>query len=135
MRPDLTRLTRELRGETCPQGVLDKVARQISVDKSSRHWSRQAVFAVCAGLILLGCLSAWRWHAIRVTRERTRLAEFNTRERARVANQAEDALGLIGSVLLDAGARSQKIISDRTVPPLRDSLETAKNKIIQYIEL
>ena len=135
MPPDLTRLKRELREESCPQRVLDEVKRQVSVAKPSRRWSRYAVPAACAALILLGCLSAWRWHAVRDIRERTRLAEFNTRERVRVANQAEDALGLVGSILLNAGAHSEKIISDRTVPRLRDSLETTKNKIIQHIEL
>ena len=129
MQPDLTRFKRELREESCPQRVLDEVKRQISIDKSSSRWSRYAVPAVCAGLVLLGCLSGWRWRAS----EQARLAEVNTRERARVADQAEDALGLVGSVLLDAGAHSQKIISERTVPLLRDSLETAKNKIIQHI--
>ena len=133
MQPDLTRFKRELREETCPRRVLDEVKRQISIDKSSRRWSRYAVPAVCASLVLLGCLSGWRWQAIENAREQARLAEVNTRERARVADQAEDALGLVGSVLLDAGAHSQKIISERTVPLLRDSLETAKNKIIQHI--
>jgi hypothetical protein len=42
---------------------------------------------------------------------------------------------LVGSVLLHAGAHSEKIISDRTVPPLRDSFELAKNKITQHIDL
>jgi hypothetical protein len=48
-----------------------------------------------------------------------------------VARQAETALGLIGTMLLDAGAHSESAISNRAIPPLRNGLETAKNKIVR----
>jgi hypothetical protein len=51
------------------------------------------------------------------------------------ARQAETALGLIGTVLLDAGAHSETVICDRAIPPLCNGLETAKNKIIRHTEL
>jgi hypothetical protein len=52
-----------------------------------------------------------------------------------VAREAESALGFIGTVLLDAGAHSETVISDRAITPLRNGLETAKNKIIHHTEL
>jgi len=52
-----------------------------------------------------------------------------------VAREAETALGLIGTVLLDAGAHSETVISDRAVRPLRNALQTAKNRIIRHTEL
>jgi hypothetical protein len=42
---------------------------------------------------------------------------------------------LIAAVLLDAGEHSGNVISDRAIPPLRNGLETAKNKIIHRTEL
>jgi hypothetical protein len=135
MQPDLQRIARELKKETCPRRVRDKVRGRISAREASPRRLRYAIAMAIAGLVLVCGLSVWQWHAVESARQQARLAELNTRERARVANQAEDALGWVGSVLLDAGAHSEKIISDRTVPPLRNSLETTKNKITQYIDL
>lgn len=130
MRPNLQRLIRELKKETCPSRVRDEVRGRISARESSRGRLRYAVSAVFATLILLCCLTVAQRRAREQARQQAKLAE-----RQLVANQAVDAMGLVGSVLLDASARSEKIISDRTVPQLRNSLEIAKNKIIQHIEL
>jgi hypothetical protein len=135
MQPHEQRIIRELKNETCPQRVRDKARGQISARESSSRRLRYAVPMAIACVVLVCCLSVWQWHAAQTARQQASLAELNARERARVAGQAEDALGLVGSVLLDAGAHSEKIISDRTVPSLRNSLETTKNKIIPYIDL
>ena len=87
-----------------------------------------------AALVLLCSLFVWRQQGRERTRQRARLAQL-TLERTQVARQAENALGLVGSMLLSAGNDSGQIISDRTVPPLRNSFETAKTKINQYINL
>jgi hypothetical protein len=42
-------------------------------------------------------------------------------------------LGCIGAALRDAGARSEEIILRTTVPPLRNSLQTAQNKLMNHI--
>jgi hypothetical protein len=52
---------------------------------------------------------------------------------ARAAQQAETALGCLGAALRDAGARSEEVILKAAVPPLRNSLQTAKNKIVNHI--
>ncbi len=132
MPQDLSQITRELRKETCPENVLDAVGRRTrSQSRGRRHFAIAMAFA---GAIVVCCLAGWRWQAdVRARRqaelERVRLG------RVQVATEARDALGLIGMELVDAGAHSGKIISDRAVPPLRDSLQTARNKIIQHIEL
>jgi hypothetical protein len=133
MQPDLPRLARELKKETCPRRVLDEVQRRIAAERPSPRRLRFAISIAMAGLVLACGLSAWRWneHA----RQQAAVAEFNARERAQTMNQAEGALGYVGSVLLQAGAHSEKIISDRAVPPLRSSLQLTKNKIIPNIEL
>ena len=48
MRPDLSRLTRELRKETCPPGVLDAVGRRLQDRPPERR--RFALAVACAVL-------------------------------------------------------------------------------------
>ena len=124
---DLSRLTRELKNETCPQRVRDEVQRRISAQASSPGWLRLAI--PLAALLVCGVLS-WHWQAEKNAKRQAELAQLELRNRVQVAQQAEDALGLIGSVLVDAGAHSEKVIYDRAVPPLRNSLQTANNNII-----
>ena len=134
MQPDLQQIIRKLKNETCPQRVRDQVRGRISARASLSPRLRYAIPVAFAGFILVCGLLVWQWQVRENVRRQERLAQL-TIERAHVAHQAEDALGLVGSVLLDAGNHSQKIISDRTVPPLRNSFETAKSKIIPYIDL
>jgi hypothetical protein len=68
-------------------------------------------------------------------RRQPNLTEQTALNRAQVARQAEGALGLMGSILIKASAQSEKAILKGTVPPLRNGLETAKNKIINRINL
>jgi anti-sigma factor RsiW len=135
MQKDLSRLTRELQKETCPCRVLDEVQRRVGRRDSSRAWLRCAIPAATAALMLAVGVLIWRWESeqnARLARESpARLAL----DRVRVANQAADALELIGSIAARAGVQSQKAISDRAVPPLRNSLQAAENKIIHHIEL
>lgn len=135
MQQDLSQLARELRKETCPRRVLDEVERQISQKESPPIRLRLALFCAVAGFVLVGCLSVWLWQGNENARPQATLVEHPKPDRAQAANQAEDALALMGSVLLEASAHSEKIISDRAVPPLRNSIETARNKIIHRIEL
>ena len=135
MQRDVSRLTGELKKETCPQRVFDEVGRRIATKRSlPRRW-RFAIPLAVAGLVVVCGLSIWRWQAGEHARQQAKLDQQTTLERARVASQAKDALGLLGSVLANAGADSGRIISDTAVPPLRDSLEIAKNKIIHPTEL
>jgi len=135
MQKDLSRLTRELQKETCPQRVRDEVQRQISARASSPGWLRLAIPLAAVGLVLVCGLSVWRWQAARESTREAELAERASRDRAQITHEAEGALGLIGSVLANAGADSGKVIYDRAVPPLRNSLQTANNKIIHCIQL
>jgi hypothetical protein len=88
-----------------------------------------------AAVVLAFGLSVWRGQADEKAQRQARMAKCTTLDRARIANQAETALGLIGSVLVNASAHSEKVISDRAVLPLQNSLELTKNKIIRNIEL
>ena len=131
MQQDLSELTSELRKETCPRRVLDEVERQISQKRSAPGRLRLALCAV-ACVALAGCFAVWLWHGNESART---LVEHPKPDSAQVANQAETALALTGSILLKASAHSEKIISDRAVPPLRNSIEIARNKIIHHTEL
>jgi anti-sigma factor RsiW len=135
MQRDIWRLTRELKKETCPRRVLDEVERQIATKKSSRRRWRFAIPLAIAGLVVVCGLSIWRWQAGENARQQAKLDEQTTLARARVASQAKDALGLMGSILVSAGIDSGKVISERAGPPLQDSFEIAKNKIIHNTEL
>jgi hypothetical protein len=67
--------------------------------------------------------------------QQPQLVEHEAQSRILVARQAATALDLIGAALLDAGAHSETAISNRAIPPLRNGLQTAKNKIIRHTEL
>jgi len=135
MQPDLSRLIRELKKETCPQRVRDLARERMAVKGTSPAPLRFAISVAIACMTLACSLAAWQWHMDENARRQSRLAELNAIEHARIANQAEGALGLVGSVLLNASVHSEQVISDRAVPPLRSSLETAKNKITEHMEL
>lgn len=130
MQGNLPKLTRELRKETCPRRVRDEVQRKISAQESARGWSRYAVPVAAAGLVLAGCIWLWRWPADANVRREASSAERASRDQVQIAHQAADALEFVGSLMANAGARSEKAISDHAVPPLRNSLQAVKNKII-----
>jgi hypothetical protein len=132
MQPDLQRIVDELKNEKCPQRIRDQVRGRISAGESVRL--RYAMPLAFAAFIVICGILLWQWQARENVRQQAQLAQLTT-ERANVARQAQDAMELVGSVLIDAGAHSEKIISDRTVPQLRNSLETAKNKLNPYIDL
>jgi ferric-dicitrate binding protein FerR (iron transport regulator) len=135
MDENLQRLTRELRKETCPQRVLDEVARRISAQTRRPGRFRYGIAGALAGLMLLCGLALWQWPTGADRHQRLHQAAGSKMDNAQIAEQAEGALGCIGRVLLDAGSQSEKVILQGAVPPLRSSLETAKNKIVDHIAL
>jgi hypothetical protein len=134
MDENLLGLARELRKETCPQRVLDEVARRICAQVSPRSPLRYGIPVAVAGAVLLCGLAVWRWPTGGSVERHPKLVAVATLDRAQIAQQAEGALGFIGGILLDATTHSQTVIFNRAVPPLRNSLEIAKNKIIHRIE-
>ncbi len=134
MQTKLTQLIRELKNEKCLPRVHEQVRGRIPATGPSSPYLRPAIPLAFAVVVLVCGLFVWQQQAREHAREEAQLAQL-TLERARVAQQAETALKLVGSVLLSAGNNSTQIISDRTVPPLQNSFETAKNKISQYLDL
>ena len=135
MQEDLKGLTSELRKETCPQRVIDNAWLRIAAEKPQPSLLRYAIPAALAGAVLLGGVLVQSRLAGGNAERQTELAEQQVHGRMQAARQAETALRIIGTVLLDAGAHSETVISDRAIPPLRNGLETAKNKIIRHTEL
>jgi hypothetical protein len=133
MDEDLQRLVRQLREDVCPQRVRDEVARRISRQPSPPSRFRFATTIAIAALVLLGCLVLWQRTADNPIKRQPQLAQQSSLDRAQVVAQAEGALGIIGDVLLDAGAHSEKAIIKGTLPPLRNSFETTKDKINHLI--
>jgi hypothetical protein len=129
----LQRLARKLREETCPQRVLDEVARRLSTQARPPNRLRYRIAGVVAVLVLLCGITVWRWPAGGDAPERSKRAGRVSADSTRVAEEAEGALGCIGAILRDAGARSERVILKGAVPPLRNGLETAKNKILDHI--
>lgn len=135
MDEDLQRLARELRQETCPQRVLDEVARRLSAQaRRPRRWG-YALAGAAAGLALLCGVALWRRPAGGDTQRHADRALSGRMDSAQIAEQAEGALGYIGQILLEAGSHSEGVILKGAVPPLRSSLETVKNKIIGHVPL
>ena len=133
MQTKLTQLIRELKNEKCPQRVRDRVRGRIAArEPSLPRFDLTVPLAVAAVALAFGLFLGQR-QTEKYARQ-AQLVQLSV-ERARVAHQAQDALGFVGSVLLSAGNDSGQIISDRAVPPLRNSFETAKNKIIPNLDL
>lgn len=135
MQEDLKRLARELRQETCPRRVIGEAMRRIAAETPPPSRLRYALPIAVAGLLVLGGLIVQRRLAGGNNTRSTQLAERHSTRRAQIASQAEGALAIIGTVLRDAGAQSETVISDRAIPPLRNGLETSWNKIIHQTEL
>jgi hypothetical protein len=134
MQEDLKQLARELRQETCPRRVIDEATRKIAIETAPPSRLRSALLVLFAGLLVLGGLVIQRRLASRNAGLPTQLAEQDAGG-AQIARQAEGALAIIGTVLRDAGAQSEAVISDRAIPPVRNGLETSWNKIIHQTEL
>jgi len=134
MQEDLSELAHELRKETCPQRVIDKAWRSIGAETPRPSWLRYAIPAALAGAVLCGLVVRSRLTGGNAGRQ-PEVAQQQASGRMQVARQTETALGIIGTVLLHAGAHSETVISDRAIPPLRNGLETAKNKIVRHTEL
>jgi hypothetical protein len=135
MQEDLPGLVRELRKETCPQRVIDEVSRRIAVETPPPRRLRLVIPVALAGIVLLCALLLARWRpAGGDARRQTELVE-QAHGRTQAAREAETALGLIASALLDAGARSETTISERAILPLRNGFDTARNKIIHHTQL
>jgi hypothetical protein len=131
MDENLKRLVEELRIETCPQRVLDQVARRLARNARPRLRFEVAVTVVAA--VVFSAFALWRWPAGRHSHGKPDAGSPVTMDSARAAQQAETALGCLGAALRDAGARSEEVILKAAVPPLRNSLQTAKNKIVNHI--
>ena len=135
MQEDLPGLARELRTETCPRRVIEAAVRRISAETPPRIRLRFAIPVVLAGAVLISGLLLWWQLAVRNVGSRPELVERQAHGRMQVAREAETALVLFGAVLRDAGSHSEAVISDRAIPPLRNGLENAKNRIIHDTKL
>ena len=137
MQEDLPRLARELRKETCPRRVIAEAVRRIAVEAPSPSGLRYALPAMVtlAGAVLLCGLVVRSRLAGERAGQQPQLPEQQAQRRMQIARQAETALDLIGTALIDAGAHSETVIADHAIPPLRNGLQTAKNKIIHHTEL
>lgn len=135
MHEDLQRLARELRKETCPQRVLDEVARSISAQKSPPNRFRYGIAAAMGVFVVLCAIAFLRWPTGGDAQRASEVAPKQDIDRAQIAQQVEGTFAYIGQVMVDARAHSEKVILNDAVPQLRNSFETAKNKIINRIEL
>jgi hypothetical protein len=146
MQEDLPQgLVDELRKETCPQQVIDEAWRRIGATRtgrptrtgqSARPSPRYVIPVALAGVVLLCGLLLARWRpAGGNARRQPELAEQQTYGRTQVPREVETALGLIGTALLDAGARSETVVSDRAIPHLQHGFDTAKEKIVRHTQL
>ena len=135
MQEDLPGLARELRKETCPRRVIDATLRRIAAETPPPSRLRYALPVALASLVVFCALLVVRRPVTGNDRPPQRLAAQQAYAPAGVAREAEGALQLIGTVLVDAGAHSKSVISERAIPPLRNGFETARNKIIHHTEL
>lgn len=134
MQKDLRRFASALRQETCPRRVIVGAGQKIAAQKSLSAPLRYSLPFALAGAALLGALLLRSHLTGGNTRHQAKLAAQQARQ-VQLARQTETALGLIGAVLLDARAHSENAISDHAIPPLRNGLQTARNKLLRHTEL
>jgi len=130
--PGLERELHELRKESCPQRVIDEVRRRIADETPAPKRLRYVMPAAFAGIVLVCGLVMARW---RPTGNGGRQAEVAKQQTRQAAREVETALGLIGTALIDAGTRSETVVSDRAIPPLQHGFDTAKDKIVRHTQL
>src|SRR5436305_802816 len=122
MPEDLQRLARNLRNESCPRRVLDEALRRIAAETAPPSPHPYFPRAALAGSLLLCGLFVWWQLAGRNTGRQTQFVQqqpqTQAQARTQVARQAETALALIGTVLLDAGSHSQTVIYNHAISPL-----------------
>ena len=135
MDKDLQQLARELRNETCPQRVLDEVARRISAQAPPPIRFRYVIAVAVAASVVLCGIALLRWPSRESSAPAPQVASKEVVDRVQVARQVEGTFAYIGQVMVDAGAHSQRVILNDTVPQLRNSFETAKDKLMNHIEL
>jgi hypothetical protein len=135
MDEDLQQLTGELRKETCPQRVLDEVARRIAAETPQPNRFRYGIAAALAASVVLCGIVLLRWPVGQGSRRASKIAQKESIDRVQVARQVEGTFAYIGQVMVDASAHSQRVILNDAVPQLRNSFETAKDKIMNHIEL
>jgi len=135
MHEDLQQLARELRKETCPQRVLDEVARRVSAQAPPPNRLRYGIAAALAASVVLCGIALLRWPIGRGSPHAPEVAQKEAIDRVRVARQVQGTFAYIGQVMVDASAHSERVILNDAVPQLRNSFETAKNKIMNSIEL
>ncbi len=132
MDADWQKLARELRRESCPPTVLERVEQRLARERSMARGLRVRIGWAVAGCALVAAVAAWQTQQFQ-TRRAAALAAQTRAERARIVQQMEGALAYVGQALLQAAARTEDSLSKQAVPPLRNSLETAKNKIVNRL--
>jgi len=135
MHEDLQQLARELRKETCPQRVVDEVARRISAQSPPPNRFGYKIAVALGALVALCGIALWRWPTAENTPRASEVMSKEAVDRVQVARQVEGTFAYIGQVMVDASAHSEKVILNDAVPQLRNSFETAKNKIMNRIDL
>jgi hypothetical protein len=134
MDEDLQQLVHELRQEVCPRWVHDKVARRIISQRPATGRRRFTFALATVALVAFCCLAIWRWPSGRRPAQQPQWAGPPTTDRTLVVAQAEEVLGFMGSIMIDAGAYSEQVVLKGAVPPLQNHLETTRDKIIHLIQ-
>ena len=131
MDPEMQKLIRYLQDQKCPPAVLDRVAERIPRQATPRPPLRSLLAAAILVTCVLVALVAWQWN---VRREARLLAAEQAvihaqTERALVVQQTQQAFAYIGGAFIRAASHTQNALLKEAVPPLRNSLETVKNKV------
>jgi hypothetical protein len=147
-------LIRQMRDEKCPPSVVERVRERIARGQAEDIEERlrasgarggplgiAAVAGRAAGptwlraSVVLGAVAVCVIVGMMVTHLLPSAATKESKEadRARVVRETQVAIGYFAEGLLRASAQSEKTILKEAVPPLRDGLETVKNKLSKPI--
>jgi hypothetical protein len=132
MDENLQLLVRELRQEYCPRRVRDAVSRRISTQEPARRRFGYGLSLAATAFAGLCCLAVWEWSRLERVHPQAQSAQQASLDRSLVIEQAENALGFFGGVLLQVEAHSERAIFKKAISPLRNSLETRKDKITHH---
>ena len=130
----LERLIRTLRDDTCPPAVLERVSRRIARD--GRHDRRWRMFWApgLAGALALVVLAVAVLRRDAPPRDGAGSALAQERlDHARILEQTQGALVLIGRILVEAGTQAGNTVRDEAGPPLLESFHTARKQILHSL--
>ena len=129
----LQKLIAELRRESCPPSLMDRVARRLDRDRASSRPRQFSFLPRFAGAVLLTVVvtaATWYWTPRPSPPAPVVTIAQSTSDRALVLEQTQGAIVAIGRILIDAGNHAEDAVLSDALPHLIQTFRSAQTKLI-----